>query len=196
MRARHLLLACLLVASAQAATADPITAPGATWNSGEGREFELLWNGSVGTFSVEGLGTSVYTSLSDCCSDVFDRVRVVNPGSSLTFSGLVLNWYMPISPVIEDDLDWSLLGASGFDNLRSLTGLVTLTTSPLARLGEPVLNVNVGIEGGATQGDSEAQSIPEPGALMLVGTGLVGLAAVIRRRMARSANKSADPRMR
>lgn len=185
MRARHLVLALLFVASARAASADPITAPGSSWNDGESRGFELLWNGSVGTFSVEGLGASVYTSLTDCCREVFDRVREVNPGSSLTFSGLILNWYVPISTVIEDDFDWSLLQAQGFDNLLSLTGMVRLTTSPTARLGQPVLGFNAEPGDGLVVRQASQQPIPEPSALVLVGTALLGLSTAIRRRMGR-----------
>ncbi len=193
MRPRYLVLALLFLVVARATSADPITAPGSTWNSGEGRNFELLWNGSVGTFSVDDLGTSVYTSLSDCCREVFDRVRDLNQGSSLTFSGLVLNWYVPISTVIEDDLDWNLLAASGFDNLRSLTGVVTLTTSPLARQGQPLLAFDLAPEEDSVQSNGTQQSIPEPGVLLLIGTGLLGCSTLARRRMARAANRSADP---
>lgn len=191
MRVRHLVAAALFLVAAQSVSADPLTAPTASWADGEGRNFELLWSGEQATFSVDGVGTSVYTSLDDCCSDVFDRVRSLNPGSTLTFSQLVLNWGPRIDTVLHDDLDWSLLRASGFDNLISLAGVVTLNVSTSARRGPAVLAFNAPYEE-----PPDEKQVPEPGILLLVGSGLLGFATLGRRRLARSANPPADPAAR
>ena len=176
------------------AAADPISAPGSAWGDGEGRNFELLWNGSQAVFSVDNVGTSVYTSLDDCCSDVFQRVRDLNKGSSLTFSNLVLNWGYKINTVFTDDLDFSLLKANGFDNLVSLTGIVTLNLSPDSGR-QPFLNFDGSPVDEMPMSANGFRSVPEPGLLLLIGSGLVGVSTMARRRL-RAAQSTAEPPVR
>jgi hypothetical protein len=179
MRLRVLALAIVLLPALAGSrvSADPIHPPSVEafgWADGESRRFDLSWNGTLATFSVDRVGSSTYTSPVDCCSDVFDRVRELNPGSSLLFSGLEFNT-IPINTTFVDNLNFDLLRAQ-LDNLVSLTGYVTLDLPADLRRARPTLAF------AASQFDEPSDAIPEPSLLLLVGCGLLAAGRAARKR--------------
>jgi hypothetical protein len=169
-------------ASAAPITLDPPTTGSYGWADNESRAFSLARVGSTYTLSVQGVGSSEYSSMTECCTDVFGRVLELFPGGTLHFTRLSLNT-MPVQTEFWDDLNLTVLQRAGLDNLGTLTGLVTLDVPDGQVRGPRTL---------AFTGDfSEplmapmalpTRSVPEPSTMVLVGAGLLGLGRLLRRR--------------
>lgn len=167
-----LTLAACLAGSAPAVSAGPITFESPTdtlgWGDDVPRAFSLSKLDGTYTLSVEGLGTTHYPSLTECCEDVFGRVLQLYPGGSLHFSRLVINT-LPVSTEFWDDLNLTFLQRAGLDNLGTLTGLVTLD----APTGPRLLSFSAPMF---------VERVPEPAAVALVAGGLLVLRRHLRRR--------------
>ncbi|MGE3844750.1 MAG: PEP-CTERM sorting domain-containing protein [Vicinamibacterales bacterium] len=183
-------LPCLLLVAALAhgvtAAAAPLDIPTVdsyVWGNGETKDFSLSWDGALATFDVQDVGTAQYASLSDCCTDTFDRVRIVYPGATLLFTDLSINT-MPVNTVFVDNLDLDLLSHGALDNLYLLTGQVTMQwDEPLARM--PMLRFTATPES-SLNGDTDTAPVPEPATLLLVGSGFASGSIWARRRRTRS----------
>lgn len=152
---------------------DPPSVITVGWQHDEGRKFRLEQTSTGYAFSVEGLGRSEYDSLAACCTDVFGRVRDLYPGASLRFSQLAFNT-LPLNTVFMDNLNFDLLHGTDLRNLVTFTGLVTLELPPDMVRTRPTLTFA-----------ASSVRVPEPGTLLLLGGGLLGLARVVGRRQRR-----------
>lgn len=169
-------------ASAAPIALDPPTTGAYGWADNESRAFSLAKVGSLYTLSVQGVGSSQYFSLTECCTDVFGRVLELFPGGTLHFTRLSINT-MPVQTEFWDDLNLTVLQRAGLDNLGTLDGLVTLDVPDGQSRGPKTL---------AFSGDYSASliqpmalpvgNVPEPTALLMVGAGLLGLGRLLRRR--------------
>ena len=154
-------------ASAPAAAAPLAIDPPSTgvygWADNEARAFSLSLPRGSSTYTlwIEGIGTSHYSSLASCCTDVFGRVLDLYPGGTLHFSRLAIN-SMPTNTEFWDDLNLTVLSRAALDNLGTLTGVVTL---PLKK---------VALEG--------MESLPKIGLALLATSALLAAAQAVGRR--------------
>lgn len=187
MRSRHLVFAaCLIAALSGRSMADSITPPTTDaygWADGEARKFSLTWNGRTANFSVDKVGTSSYSTLDQCCADMFSRIVEINPGGSLLFTGLRLNT-MPVDTTFVDGLNLELLRGESA-NIASLTGMITLQLPPDARRGKPVFDFSpletaspliAQAMSAPTREMVPSTPVPEPATLLLMGSGLLAVA--------------------
>jgi hypothetical protein len=175
-----------LAAPLWAAPIEPPSVDSFIWNNGESKGFSLTWDGDQAVFTLDGVGTGVYESLADCCTDTFDRVRELHPGATLTFTDLAINT-LPVNTVFVDNLNLSLLKTGALDNLGLLTGLVTLEwDDPFTRM--PLMSFSVLIPDETVafgENDEPVTAVPEPATLFLLGSGLLAVSFVARNRARR-----------
>jgi hypothetical protein len=76
-----------------------------------------------------------------------------------------------VTTILTVGTPWSSFNLSGFDNLASLTFQDTTSGGFLVAPGMGIENINLG------------PSTPEPGTLVMFGSGILGLAGLLRRKL-------------